>query len=194
LIKILSLKVSSTSQIEHSHKVLSLCLAKFHTIVTASGHSVSLTALHLIPIIQNENTLNYVPAKQVKVGDVLYVMSDDQVMLSPVIKVIVEMKTGYYAPLTTSGKNRSIALKVYCISIVIGTVLVNGIMASCFSNVKSHEAAQWYMGPLRWYHWLAQSLSMSEPFGNQNREGMHFIPQIMYEFGRIFRPSTLRFT
>ncbi len=192
MIKILSLKVNPTSQIEHQHKVLSLCLAKFHTIVTASGHSVSLTALHLIPIIQNENTLNYVPAKQVKVGDVLYVMSDDQVMLSPVIKVIVEMKTGYYAPLTTSGKNRSIALEVYCISIVIGTMLVNGIMASCFSNVKSHEAAQWYMGALRWYHWLAQSLSMSEPFGGRNTEGVHFVPQTMYEIAQFLYPSALQ--
>jgi hypothetical protein len=166
----------------------------FHTIVTASGHTVSLTGLHLIPIIQNENTLNYVPAKEVKVGDVVYIMSDDQVMLSPVIEVIVEMKTGFYAPLTTSGKNRSNSMKVCCISNVIGTILVNGIMASCFSNVKSHEAAQWYMSPLRWYYWLAQSLSLSEPFGNQNREGVHFIPQIMYEFGQIFRPSTLRLT
>ncbi len=146
----------------------------------------------MIPIIQNENTLNYVPAKQVKVGDVLYVMSDDQVMLSPVIKVIVEMKTGYYAPLTTSGKNRSIALEVYCISIVIGTMLVNGIMASCFSNVKSHEAAQSYMGPLRWYHWLTQSLSMSEPFGGQNTEGVHFVPQTMYEIAQFLYPSALQ--
>ncbi len=79
----------------------------FHTIITASGHSVSLTALHLIPIIQNQGTLNYIPAKEVKAGDIVYVMSNDQVMPSPVIKVIMEMKTGFYAPLTTSGKNRS---------------------------------------------------------------------------------------
>lgn len=89
----------------------------FHTIVTASGHNVSLTELHLIPIIENDNTINYIPAKQVKVGDVLYVMSNDQLVLSPVIDVIVEMKTGYYAPLTTSGKNTLnclIALYFFC--------------------------------------------------------------------------------
>ncbi len=68
----------------------------------------------------------------------------------------------------------------------------NGIMTSCFSNVKSHEAAQWYMGPLRWYYRLAKSLSLSEPFGHQNTEGVHFIPQTMYEIAQFLRPSTLR--
>ena len=165
----------------------------FHTIVTASGHSVSLTALHLIPIVQNENTLVYIPAKEVKIDDVLHLMSDDQVTLSPVIEVLMQMKTGYYAPLTASGKNRSTLLKIYRISRVVGTIVVNGIMASCYSNVQSHEAAQWYMGPLRWYYWLSQSLSLNEPFGDCTREGVHIIPQVMYQFGRIFRPSTLRF-
>ncbi len=91
--------------------------AMFHTIVTASGHNVSLTEFHLMPINQNNNTINYIPAKQVKVGDLLYVMSNDQLVLSPVTNVTVEMKTGYYAPLTTSGKNTLnclILLYFYC--------------------------------------------------------------------------------
>jgi hypothetical protein len=67
-------------------------------------------------------------------------------------------------------------------------------MASCYVNVQDHHAAQFYMGPLRWYHWLAQSLFMSNPFGYQAVDGTHFIHHIMYEFGRIFHPSTLRFT
>ncbi len=86
----------------------------FHTIVTASGHSVSLTALHLIPIIQNDSTINYIPAKQVKIDDFVYVMSDDQLVLSPVVNVIIEMKTGYYAPLTTSGNNTLTSLILLC--------------------------------------------------------------------------------
>jgi len=78
----------------------------FYTIVTASGHSVSLTGLHLIPIIQHDNTLNYIPAKEVKIDDIVYVMSDDQLTSSSVINVTLEMKTGFYAPLTTSGKKK----------------------------------------------------------------------------------------
>ncbi len=78
----------------------------FHTIITASGHNVSLTRLHLISVIQTDKTLKFIPAKEVNVGDVLYVMSDDQVILSPVTKIIIETKNGFYAPLTTSGKKR----------------------------------------------------------------------------------------
>ena len=78
----------------------------FRTIVTASGHNVSLTAFHLIPIIQNHGTLDYVPAKEVKIGDIVYVMSDEHIMMpSTVVEIILEMKTGFHAPLTTSGKN-----------------------------------------------------------------------------------------
>jgi desert hedgehog protein len=82
----------------------------------------------------------------------------------------------------------------YPFFISIGTLLVNDIMASCYANVQSHEAAQFYMGPLRLYHWLAQSLFINKPFGYQEMDGMHFIPRIMYEFCRFFRPSTLRLT
>lgn len=54
--------------------------------------------------MQNNNVINYIPAKEVKIDDVVYVMSDDQVISSsPVIDIIIEMKEGYYAPLTTSG-------------------------------------------------------------------------------------------
>ena len=43
-----------------------------------------------------------------EVGDVLYVMSDDnEVMLSPVVEVRVEIKSGFYAPLTTDGKTNA---------------------------------------------------------------------------------------
>jgi hypothetical protein len=67
-------------------------------------------------------------------------------------------------------------------------------MVSSFANVQSHEAAQFYMGPLRLYHRLAQSLSINDPFGHQNIEGVHFVPKLMYEFARFFRPTTLRFS
>lgn len=82
-------------------------LVLFHTLVTASGHRISLTKLHLIPIVEQDGSLNYIPAKDVEVGNVLKVMSsDNQLELSPVVDIIMEMKRGFYAPLTTSGKRR----------------------------------------------------------------------------------------
>jgi hypothetical protein len=42
------------------------------------------------------------------VDDIVYVISDDddEPMLSSVISVMIEMKSGYYAPWTTSGRKR----------------------------------------------------------------------------------------
>ncbi|CAF2692689.1 unnamed protein product, partial [Rotaria sp. Silwood2] len=151
--------------------------AMFHTITTASGHNVSLTELHLIAIIKNDNTINYVPAKQIKIYDVVYVMSNDKLVSSIVTNVIREMKTGYYAPLTTSG-----------------TLFANGILTSCYANVHSHKVAHVAMSLLRFYHWLAQLLFINEPFGHQDMEGMHVVPKVMYELAQFLYPSALRFS
>ncbi|UJR18730.1 hypothetical protein I4U23_005637 [Adineta vaga] len=151
-------------------------LTLFYTILTASGNNISLTGLHLLPIMRDDDTFIYVPANQVKVGDILRVLSNGQLVSSPVVRLILEMKTGFYAPLTTTG-----------------TILVNDVAASCYANVQSHDAAHFYMGPLRWYNSLARSLSIAEPFGHQKSDGIHIVPRVMYEFARLARPSTLRF-
>ncbi|CAF3220311.1 unnamed protein product, partial [Rotaria sp. Silwood2] len=147
----------------------------FYTIFTDSGKNISITALHLLPIVRHDGTYVYVPAKEVKVGDTLHVLSNGQLTSSSVVQVKQEMKTGFYAPLTTAG-----------------TLLANDVITSCYSNVKSHEMAHFYMAPLRWFNSLAQWLSISEPFGNQNIDGIHIIPHIMYEFARLISPSMLK--
>ncbi|CAF1052206.1 unnamed protein product [Rotaria sordida] len=151
--------------------------AMFHTITTASGHNVSLTGLHLIPIIENNNTINYIPAKQIKINDNVYVMSNDQLISSAVTSVTIETKTGYYAPMTTSG-----------------TLFAGGIMTSSYANVQNHEAAHFSMGLLRFYYWLAQLLFINEPFGHQNIEGIHIVPKAMYELVQFLYPSAIRFS
>jgi hypothetical protein len=74
---------------------------------------------------------------------------------------------------------------------LIGVLFVNGILSSCFSNVKSHDAAQFYMSPLRWYYHTARFLSINDPFGTCSTDGIHWIPKLMFTFGQQFRPSTL---
>ena len=69
--------------------------------------------------------------------------------------------------------------------------MVNGVLASCYANVKSHESAHFYMGMLRWYDRVARFLSVDMPFGEQKMDEIHVVPRLMYEFGRWFRPSTL---
>lgn len=78
----------------------------FYTIITSSGHKVSLTALHLISILTNDGELKYKLAKDIKQDDILRVVTNGQVHSSPVTNITMEVKTGYYAPLTLAGKRR----------------------------------------------------------------------------------------
>jgi desert hedgehog protein len=82
---------------------------------------------------------------------------------------------------------------MFVYSALLGTILVNDVVASCYANVQSHKVAHIFMGPLRWYSRLARSLSISEPFGTQKVDGIHVVPRVMYEFARMVWPSMLRF-
>ncbi|CAF3450035.1 unnamed protein product [Rotaria sp. Silwood2] len=139
-----------------------------------SGHNISLTDVHLMPIITFGGLLNYVPVRDIKEGDILYVVSNGVLVQSPVTNVKLEVKVGLFSPLTTAG-----------------TLLVNDILASCYANVKSHDKAHFYMAPLRWYYQISQSLSITQPYGSHTTDGVHIIPQYMYNFAQWFRPSTL---
>ena len=149
-------------------------LALFHTLVTASGHQISLTPLHLIPIVDQHDDLVYVAAKDVQVGDVLRVMSREGEMINSVVEgVKVEMKQGFYAPMTEAG-----------------TLLVNGVLSSCYANVRSHALAHWAMGVLRMYDAMVRSLWSSESVDMV--DGLHMIPRVMHTMSSIFVPFLLR--
>jgi len=73
-------------------------------IITASEHKVSLTCLHLLAIVTNDDEIKYKSAKDIKQGDILRVVTNNQVYSSSVNNVTMEVKTGFYAPLTMAGK------------------------------------------------------------------------------------------
>ncbi len=77
-------------------------------------------------------------------------------------------------------------------SCVLGTLLVNNVMAGCFANVENHEMVQFYMNPLRWYYRLSRSLLIDKPFGDQIGDGLHYIPRMLYEIVQSIYPSILR--
>ncbi len=91
-------------------------VAKFYTFNTASGHQISLTGFHLIPIVYLTNeTINYIPAKDIKLGDRFYVLINQQFQSSPVTNITIEIKHGYFAPLTMTGKR----LTLFFFSLII---------------------------------------------------------------------------
>jgi len=48
--------------------------------------------------------MNYIPAKDVKLNDRFYVFINNQLESSSVINITIEIKTGYFAPLTMTGR------------------------------------------------------------------------------------------
>ncbi|CAF0987418.1 unnamed protein product [Rotaria sordida] len=143
--------------------------ALFYTLETASNHTISLSAEHLIPVVSEKGISIYIPVERIKAGHhSLYVLSDDGILSqSLVIRVSIQMKIGYFAPLTTSE-----------------TVLVNNVVASCFSHVHNIAMAQLSMTPVRWYYKVARYFGFMKHFDSRNdilsQNGLHWIPQIMF--------------
>lgn len=157
----------------HAHQTE---MAWFHTITTASGHQLSLTRHHLLATVATDGNVIYTAAENVHIGDHLLVEQElnNTFDKSPVITIVLEQKLGYYAPLTHSG-----------------TIVVNGIVASCYVGVKSHDDAHFAMAPFRLFYNIASWWSVDEPFETLLGQSLHELPKMMLQFGRIFRPSAL---
>lgn len=113
-------------------------------------------------------------AKQIQTGDLLYVLKNDQIEFSKVTNVIMEVKKGYYAPLTTKG-----------------TLVINNILASCFALVKDHHLAQSAMLPFRCYYQLNRLFHLNDPLNIYNSPGLHWTIEMMYNFASYFIPQIL---
>ena len=104
-----------------------------------SFNYITLTEKHLILVgKRDENssnkTFNYIPAKDVQIGDMLkyYDYNPKAHKIVYVNKVEdVALEEGIYAPLTESG-----------------TIVVDNILVSCYSMVKNHKLAQFFFNIL----------------------------------------------
>ena len=91
-----------------------------------------------------------------------------------VINITIEMKKGYYAPLTMKG-----------------TLLINNILASCFANVNNHHLAQYYMAPFRYYYKFARFISLYDLYNINKTEGLHWTVNNMFYFACYFKLDVL---
>jgi hypothetical protein len=104
----------------------------------------------------------------------LYVLKNDKIEYSKVTNIIIEIKKGYYAPLTMEG-----------------TLLINNILTSCFALVKDHHLAQYYMFPFRYYYKLNKLFYLNDPLYIFNSEGLHWTIKIIFYFATYFTPQIL---
>ena len=64
---------------------------------------------------------------------------------------------------------------------------MNQILASCFSSIKNHHLAQFYLFPIRWYYQLNRLFSIQQTSNEQNIDGIHWFIDILYRILLVFR-------
>ncbi|EDO36215.1 predicted protein, partial [Nematostella vectensis] len=133
-------KVVTFLQREPSH------LAKYYTLMTESGAQVTMTESHLIftkNLQVSSNGLHRrdaVYAARVRPGDYVYVQTpgEDTTHAEKVVGVALGREVGAFAPVTAEG-----------------TMLVNGVLVSCFADISDHDLANSLMSPLRSFYSMA---------------------------------------
>lgn len=93
---------------------------EYITYTTESGHSLLITGKHLIYQTDCNGNSETVFADKVNIGKCLYVSENGEMTESKVISKLKEDMVGVYAPITSNGN-----------------IIVNGVLASCFSDVEN---------------------------------------------------------
>lgn len=164
----------------------------FYTIGTDAGLNITLTAAHLIfatdcsaglsepgsketaeetllgPFWKGRpgwrEGLRTVFASEVRPGQCVLTLAGkmrSQATLSVVTFVEEQRNTGLYAPLTQHG-----------------SIVVNGVLASCYAAVDSHYLSHWVLAPLRFFY------SLTGPSEAQS-DGLHWYPWLLQWLGKI---------
>lgn len=107
---------------------------------------LKITEDHLL-FVEKGGQAAVIPARDVNIGDTLYVTDDQNVVKKDEVQTIgFVWEKGVYAPVTLSG-----------------TILVNDVHTSCYFDVLSHEWSHWAMGVARAVYqvspWMVKWLS-----------------------------------
>lgn len=165
----------------------------FYVIGTDTGRNITMTAAHLIfvtdcacglsePGWEEAATdphlgfmmrgrsswaagLRTVFASEVRPGQCIVTPQGKDSTLSVVTFVKEQKSTGLYAPLTQHG-----------------SIVVNGVLASCYAAVDNHHLAHWALAPMRSFYSL---IGPSEP---QN-DGLHWYPWLLQKLGHLLLDS-----
>lgn len=141
-------------------------LVRFYTVETITGHKLSLIAEHYICV----EHFGYLSASHLTLNHSLYVLDDttNSVKTTRIQRIKFEEKEGAYNPVTLSG-----------------TLLVNGILASSYSNIFSwsHETIHYIGIPFRCWHYLAGYLGIYPAYSTINND-LHWTAKALLSFGQ----------
>ncbi|XP_037332640.2 indian hedgehog B protein-like [Pungitius pungitius] len=143
----------------------------FYTLHTEAGARLSLTAAHLVFVsggnCSEGGALGAVYASDARPGQCVLVSPGEagRGRLSRITRVSVRESRGAFAPLTQHG-----------------TLVVDGVVASCYAVVDQHSLAHWAFSPLRLLHsWTGSTGS--------HRDGVHWYSRLLHWLGRMLLDS-----
>lgn len=149
----------------------------FYILRTEGGFSLSLTAAHLLFISSGncsegakpaQCTLRTVYASEARVGQCVLVAEGEGGLkgrFSQIVQVGVIVSRGAFAPLTEHG-----------------TLVVNGVVASCYAVIDEHSLAHWAFAPLRLMHQLTGN-------GGCHGNGLHWYSRLLHWLGKLLLDS-----
>ncbi len=152
----------------------------FYTLQTEAGAQLSLTAAHLVFVSEGNcsegalparDALRTVYASDAQPGQCVLVSEGkagqrhSEAHLSRITRVRVRERRGAFAPLTQQG-----------------TVVVDGVVASCYAVVDQHSLAHWAFSPLRLIHsWTGSTGSHSD--------WIHWYSRLLQWLGKLLLDS-----
>ena len=157
------LTVDTTGELVYSEVILSLHQApkkraEFYKIRTDKGHSLTVTANHLLYVLNDPkdktiriqtNTISTKFAAKVTKDSFVLVHEEHRLVWEKVVEVTIVQLTGVYSPLTNSGN-----------------IVVDDIIASCYSDFERVHLIHLAFAPYRWWR-AAKDLILV------NNEGEH---------------------
>lgn len=148
----------------------------FLLVATESRHKIYISSKHLIYIADSPsyNTLRATLAESVRIGHYMLVTSSlnhSSLKFSKVVKIDQVTRNGVFAPLTEDG-----------------TIIVDGVLASCYANIHSENIAHAAFLPARSFYWINKHLVYPMIGLNSTgtiSEGIHWYADALLYFGKL---------
>ena len=135
-------------------------IGEYIRISFGNEQKLTISASHVMFVVGEDNGVSDVFAKDVKIGDMVYVLQNRMTKVVEVVDLERVQSSGAYVPLTFTG-----------------TLIVDGVLVSSYANI-GHWKAHTLFTPLRWFPTLLLDTEQT-----QDMEGIRTIPGIAKRIG-----------